>query len=803
MMKHIDVYGMTCPKCEARVQTAVMAVNGVELATADYKNDRIELEGDFDVSDVLSAVLKAGYKLAPSAPEGTSNETEAVTLNLSTGTYLLNVSGMSCASCVSNVEKALRGVSGVHSASVNYGDGSAFVITEGDLESLTSAVEHAGYDAGLREDQDAESRAERISHRFVVSALKSFVALSLGSLLMIDMRMGFLPDSRPFLLGLGLVVMAVMALTGGRYFRGAVVALKQKQTTMDTLISLGTGAAWLYSMLVIVWPELFPEESRHLFFEAALFVIGFVNLGKALEEYARGRTSLSLQKLMDLQPSLAMRVSAGGDELVPVEHLGIGDKIRIRPGETVPVDGLIESGRSAFDEHMLSGEVMPVEKVGGDYITGGTINLDGAVMMRATQVGATTVLARMIEAVKEAQNSKPRIAVMTDQIAAVFVPVVIVLSMITLFTWLWIMPGYSHAMTAFMSVLIIACPCALGLAIPMSITVGVGRGASLGILVKNSDALQRASKVDTLVLDKTGTLTAGKPSVTQVILADERDEDRVAVIANSLEYHSLHPLAKAITGYFSDAPRQEVTEFETLPGGGVRGIVDGTPCVLGSPEFVRAEGAIGLEEQELPEGTLVCVASGTRLLGILVLQDELRSQATEVIAQVRAQGVRVTLLSGDRSSALASVAQQIGADEYLGGMSPEDKQAHIIELQKSGHRVAMVGDGINDSLALTSADVGFAMADGVDIAIESADIALISGSLLGIPKAILLSRRVIANIKQNLAAAFGYNVLLIPVAAGVLYPWTGTLMDPAFAGLAMAASSVSVVANAIRLRFMA
>lgn len=801
MMKHIEVFGMTCTKCEAKVQNAVLAVPGVNMVTADHDNNRIELEGEFDVQAVLNAVLSAGYKLVPAEtdkiPDQAANRPSA------SSSFLLNVTGMSCASCVSTVEKSLKGVAGVHSASVNYADGSAFVITEGNLESLTAAVKQAGYDASLREDQDAQSREAMISHRFIVSTLKSIVALSLASLLMINMKFDLLPSGQLFWLGVGLVVMAVMALTGGRYFRGAIRALSQKQTTMDTLISLGTGTAWLYSMLVIVLPTLFPEESRHLFFEAALFVIGFVNLGKALEEYARGKTSLGLQKLMDLQPPLATRVSAKGDELVPVEHLGIGDKVRIRPGETVPVDGLIESGRSAFDEHMLSGEVMPVEKVGGDYITGGTINLDGTVMMRATQVGATTVLARMIEAVKEAQNSKPRIALMTDQIAAVFVPFVIVLAFVTLGAWLWLMPGYSHAMTAFMSVLIVACPCALGLAIPMSITVGVGRGASSGILVKNSDALQRASKIDTLVLDKTGTLTEGRPTVTDLILADDRDKERVAVIARSLEHLSLHPLAKALTDYFSAYEVKEVSDFETLPGGGVRGVVDGVPCMIGSPEFVRAQGCVGLEDAELPEGSLVCVASGSRLLGILVLQDELRSEAIEAMAEVRAEGVRIILLSGDRSSAVASVAAQIGADEHHGGLSPQDKQQRIIELQQAGHQVAMVGDGINDSLALSSADVGFAMADGVDVAIESADIALISGSLLGIPKAIVLSRRVIANIKENLAAAFGYNVLLIPVAAGVLYPWTGTLMDPAFAGLAMAASSVTVVANAIRLRFMA
>jgi Cu+-exporting ATPase len=796
---------MTCAKCAAKVQEAVLAVSGVDLAVADHRTNSVELDGDFDVESVLNAVLEAGYKLAPTVQTVTPDESSrgSESIQSAGNAYLLNVEGMSCASCVRTVESSLRAVDGVRSASVNYADSSAFVVTDSELETLTAAVKKAGYNAALREDQDAVSREQSISRQFRVSALKSVVALCLASVLMIDMKFGLLPEGQIFWLGTGLLVLGVMALTGGRYFSGALSALQQKQTTMDTLISLGTGTAWLYSMLVIIWPTLFPEESRHLFFEAALFVIGFVNLGKSLEEYARGKTSLSLQKLMDLRPPLAMRVTQAGEELVPVEHLMIGDKIRIRPGEIVAVDGLIESGRSAFDEHMLSGEVMPVEKVGGDYVTGGTINIDGAVIIRATQVGATTVLARMIEAVKEAQNSKPQIAVLTDQIASVFVPFVIALAFLVLFVWLWVMPGYSHAITAFMSVLIVACPCALGLAIPMSITVGVGLGASNGILIKNSDALQRASKIDTLVLDKTGTLTAGKPTVTDLILDDSRDGERVAVIARSLEVMSLHPLAKAITSYFESHLTKDVTDFETLPGGGVRGNIDGVPCVLGSPEFVRAQGCVGLEDIALPDGSLVCVASGQRVLGILVLQDQLRPEAIEAMADVRGQGIRIVMLSGDRASAVASVAEKIGADEYHAGLSPQDKQAHIVRMQKEGRQVAMVGDGINDSLALSTADIGFAMADGVDIAIESADIALMSGSLLGVPRAIALSRRVIANIKQNLFGAFGYNVLLIPVAAGALYPLTGTLMDPAFAGLAMAASSVTVVSNAVRLRFMA
>lgn len=809
MNKQIDVYGMTCGKCEARIQNAVKILPGVVAVIADHTVNQLEVEGDFDLQAVQDAVLSAGYQLEPSVDSamatsldsGASSVVEPV--NDDFDTYLLNVSGMSCASCVRSVETTLKTLPGVRSASVNYADSSAFVSTNGDLQPLIEAVVHAGYGASLREGQGFAHRDLSIRLQFISSLIKSAVALSAGVLLMVDMHLGFLPELQLFWLISGFVVLGIMMLAGGRYFRGALAALRQKQTTMDTLIAVGTGTAWIYSMLVIVIPEMFPAESRHLFFEAALFVIGFVNLGKSLEEFARGKTSLALQKLMDLSPGTATRVSDNGKELVLIDDVIVGDLLLVRSGETVPVDGLIVRGRGAFDEHMLSGESMPVEKTSDDSVTGGTINLDGVVTICATQVGRATVLARMVEAVKEAQNSKPPIAELTDQIAAVFVPSVIVLAVASLLFWLWLMPGSSYAMTAFMSVLIVACPCAMGLAIPMSITVGVGRGASLGILVKNSDALQRASQIDTLILDKTGTLTIGKPVVTRLILADESNRHDVALIAKSLEVLSLHPLALAVVNYFPDADETEVQNFETLVGGGIKGDVAGRSCLIASLELVRREGCQMMDLEAMPEGTLICIVRDQIVLGILSLEDEVRPEAKQMIAGIHALGIRTVVLSGDRLSAVTGIAHQLGIDDYHGDMSPQSKQTFIAQQQEAGHHVGMVGDGINDSLALSSADVGFAMADGVDIAIESADVALLSGDLTGLPRAIRLSRQVMVNIRQNLVAAFGYNIILIPIAAGALYPWTGQLIDPAFAGLAMAASSVSVVANAVRLRFMA
>lgn len=810
MMKSIDVYGMTCPRCEAKVQTTAMNVPGVMQARASHKDNRLELEGDFSSEALGEAVVAAGYQLVPQEPEPKPEKAPAAeqasakpSAISSSSQYLLDINGMSCASCVRSVEQALRHAPGVESASVNYADESAFVATSGTLESLTEAVTSAGYGATLRENKSATNRDAEIKGRFSAGLIRSGIALVVGAILMINMQLGWLPENQASGLITGLIVLGIMMFSGSRYFRGALTALKYKQTTMDTLIALGTGTAWMYSMLVVVRPELFPVESRHLFFESALFVIGFVGLGKALEEYARGKTSLALQKLVDLVPATACRLTESGEEIVPISEVLVGDRLLIRSGEIAPVDGVIEKGQATFDEAMLTGESMPVEKTIGDAVTGGTINLDGVITLQASQVGHNTVLSRMVEAVKEAQNSKPPIAELTDRIAAVFVPSVIVLAVLALLFWLWLVPGFSHGMTVFMSVLIVACPCAMGLAIPMSITVGIGRGASNGILIKNSDALQRTNDVDTLVLDKTGTLTMGKPVVTEVLTNEGAELLQIGTIAKSLEVLSRHPLALAIGVYFESYDTLEVEDYETLPGGGVRGKVDGADCLIGSLELARK---VGCSEMKLPEdqaGTLVCVVKNQQILAVLVLSDELRPEAKNMIDEVRKLGIRTIMLSGDRNAVVGLVAEQLGLDESHGEMLPEDKAAFIVELQDGGHQVAMVGDGINDSLALSSADVGFAMADGVDIAIESADIALLSGNLSGIPSAILLSRRVMTNIKQNLVAAFGYNIVLIPIAAGALYPWTGQLLDPAFAGMAMAASSITVVGNAVRLRFMA
>lgn len=717
-------------------------------------------------------------------------------------TVFLSIDGMSCAGCVRAVETALHETPGVVHADVNFADQSASITGDADPVALIDAVNKAGYDARI-DDDDTGGPDETLELRrnFASAVSKSAVALIAGALLMLDMRTGYLPSlDSPWWYIIGLLTLAIMWLTGNHFYRGAWNAARHGSTSMDTLITLGTGTAWLYSMLVIAAPEIIPEESRHHFFEAALFIIGFVNLGKALENNARGRTSLAIRGLLDLAPKMTVVIRDGEDVVVPVAEVMAGDRIRIRPGENVPVDGLIVAGESSIDESMLTGESVPVDKEVGDSVRAGTLNFQGSLIVEATQVGADTILARMVRLVREAQNSKPRIGHLADNISAVFVPIVIVIALCAAAVW-WLMgpePRLSYSLVTSMSVLIIACPCALGLAIPMSIMVGLGKGASSGLLIKNSDVLQSASSLSVVVLDKTGTLTEGRPQVVKVVPDDEQS---MLEIACSLEKLSAHPLAGAVVRYCEarDVRSYPVDNFASTSGGGVSGEVNGELILLGSERFLSSRG-VAVETPKDATGSLVYVSRGDALLGYLELFDRAKPEAAELVDRLQELGIRTVMLTGDNQRSAKQVAEEIGIDEVHAGLQPDEKMNLVRQLQTSGEKVGMVGDGINDALALSLADVGFAMGQGTDIAIESSDVTLLKNDVMAIPKAIQLSRRVLANIYQNLVAAFGYNVILIPIAAGVLFPFTGILVNPAFAGLAMAASSVTVVANAYRLR---
>jgi len=713
--------------------------------------------------------------------------------------YNLQIQGMSCAGCVASVERTLKNVPGVSDAVVNLPSESAYVEGSCDLKDLLAAVDKAGYSATVSDPDNIDEKETLLKAELYQRLWKSGVALVGGSLLMGGMALNLFPsiENQLFWIVVGLLVLIGMVVAGGHFFRGAFHSARYLSTTMDTLIALGTGTAWTYSMLVVLLPSVIPEASQHLFFEAALFIIGFVNLGKSLEMNARGKVSGAIEKLLTLTPDETTVVADGEEQSVAVWKVGIGDLLRIKPGDRLPVDGVITEGFSSIDESMLTGEPVSVDKTAGDRVAAGTINLFGTFTMQAEQIGDETTLARMVSLVKDAQNSKPPIGRIADSIAAVFVPAVLVIAALCIVYWGWLAAEseLSLVIVTAMSVLIVACPCALGLAIPMSIMVGVTRAATNGLLIRNSDALQAAIGIDTIVLDKTGTLTEGKPKVVSV----SSEESSLLNIAYSLESSSEHPLATAIIDYCitRGVKKLPVTSFQISPGGGVSANVSGKDAVIGNAKFLKSQGVI-VGGDEI--GTTIYVAEDGLLIGSFVLADTLKDEAENTVLQLQRMGIEVLILSGDNQSSVGDVAKDLGISNFKAGLSPEDKLAEIRSLQQEGKKVAMVGDGINDAPALGIADVGFAMGEGTDIAIESADIAIVGNQLNKVVSAIRISKRTIRNIYQNLFGAFVYNIILIPIAAGVLYP---ILISPTFAGMAMAMSSVTVVANASRLRFIA
>ena len=713
--------------------------------------------------------------------------------------YNLQIQGMSCAGCVASVERTLKNVPGVSDAVVNLPSESAYVEGSCDLKDLLAAVDKAGYSATVSDPDNIDEKETLLKAELYQRLWKSGVALVGGSLLMGGMALNLFPsiENQLFWIVVGLLVLIGMVVAGGHFFRGAFHSARYLSTTMDTLIALGTGTAWTYSMLVVLLPSVIPEASQHLFFEAALFIIGFVNLGKSLEMNARGKVSGAIEKLLTLTPDETTVVADGEEQSVAVWKVGIGDLLRIKPGDRLPVDGVITEGFSSIDESMLTGEPVSVDKTAGDRVAAGTINLFGTFTMQAEQIGDETTLARMVSLVKDAQNSKPPIGRIADSIAAVFVPAVLVIAALCIVYWGWLAAEseLSLVIVTAMSVLIVACPCALGLAIPMSVMVGVTRAATNGLLIRNSDALQAAIGIDTIVLDKTGTLTEGKPKVVSV----SSEESSLLNIAYSLESSSEHPLATAIIDYCitRGVKKLPVTSFQISPGGGVSANVSGKDAVIGNAKFLKSQGVI-VGGDEI--GTTIYVAEDGLLIGSFVLADTLKDEAENTVLQLQRMGIEVLILSGDNQSSVGDVAKDLGISNFRAGLSPEDKLAEIRSLQQEGKKVAMVGDGINDAPALGIADVGFAMGEGTDIAIESADIAIVGNQLNKVVSAIRISKRTIRNIYQNLFGAFVYNIILIPIAAGVLYP---ILISPTFAGMAMAMSSVTVVANASRLRFIA
>jgi Cu+-exporting ATPase len=715
---------------------------------------------------------------------------------------------------VASVEKALQAVPGVEEASVSFAEHTALVSGAVDATTLVKAVVDAGYEAaemkGLDEEQAEREEREQVYTRQLFR--QATVAALVGFPLMTAGMMGLLPplaEGPLFWLMVAVVTLAAMLFSGRHFFIGAWKQFKHHTANMDTLIAIGTGSAWLYSLVITLSPDSVPTLAQHAYFEAATIIITLINFGSALEMRARGKTSEAIKRLVGLQPKSARVVREGKELDVAIIAVGLDETVRVRPGERIPLDGVIIDGHSYVDESMISGEPLPVDKVKGDEVIGGTINTSGTFLYQVKRIGKESVLAQIIEMVRTAQGSKPAIGRLVDKVAGVFVPTVLIIAVVTFLAWFNFGPNLSYAIVATMTVLIIACPCALGLATPISIMVGVGKAAEYGVLIRNGDALQQAGKLDTIVLDKTGTVTEGRPQLTDIIPFHGADADHLLAIAATVEAGSEHPLGAAIVAAADERglARLEITHFEAVSGRGVRAEMGGQKILIGTQAFLAENGVFLGHLQE--DGERLATAGKTPIYmglnqagaAVFAVADPIKADSAAAIERLHRAGLKVVMLTGDHRSTATAVARQVGIDEVIAEVLPQDKDKHIERLQGLGRVVAMVGDGINDAPALARADVGFAIGSGTDVAIASADVTLMRGSLHGVADAIAISNATVRNIKQNLFGAFIYNSLGIPVAAGVLYPFLGILLNPMVAGAAMALSSFTVVSNANRLRF--
>lgn len=818
--------GLSCQKCVKKLNAALDSA--VYVSHYDTSKEQANITAATSSKRVIELIESLGFgatTLPPTSEPELESEQQSVKENTSslevthaeTANIQLILSGITCASCVSSVEKALLSVKGVQSARVNLAERTALISGQANAQDLIKAIENAGYGAqiSLSEQQRREQQKVLQQEQYTAHKKNTTLALLLGAPLMLWGLLGgsMMIQSQQDQLGWGIVgiLCLILLCTAGRHFYiNAWKAFTHHRASMDTLVALGTGSAWLYSMLVVITPALFPTEARHVYFEASAMILGLITLGHAIETKARSRTSQALERLLDLQPQTAIILVDGEEKELPLEQVQTGMSLRVKPGNKIPVDGTIAHGQSYIDESMLTGEPIPALKQTGDTVHAGTINQQGSFTFTADNIGENTMLSRIINMVRQAQSSKPALAKLADKISAVFVPVVMIIAILSALVWYNIGPEPTliYMLIAATTILIIACPCALGLATPMSVTVGVGKAAELGLLIKDADVLQQASHIDTIVLDKTGTLTQGKPSVQEVITYSNVQKTDLIQLSASAEISSEHPLAQAIVNYAQQHSIDLLTneKFEAHLGLGAQANIGNQHIAIGNIGFMQqlnidiTDAKADLNQASTNAMTPLIVAINHQLSGLFLVSDPLREDSKYAVKTLQEKSINVVMLTGDTQATANAIAKQLGITNVIAQVLPDGKSAQIEQLQQQGKKVAMVGDGINDAPALAQANVGIAMGSGSDVAIESAQITLIRHSLVAVSDAIDLSKATLKNMKQNLFGAFIYNVLSIPIAAGVLYPLTGSLLSPVVAGAAMALSSITVVSNANRLR---